>query len=52
MNLLPLITGTADDEIERWKRTLTALGRSELTAAIRNDYGRITVNKKKKQVNG
>lgn len=52
LGFVPLITGTANDEIERWKRTLTALGRSDLIATIRNDYGRITMNKKKNYVNG
>lgn len=49
---IPLITGTANKEVEGWKRTLTALGRSDVIATIRNDYGRITINNKKNEARG
>jgi mycothiol synthase len=41
---IPLVTGTVSGEMERWKHTLTALGRSDLIATIRNDYARISMN--------
>ncbi len=49
---IPLITGTASDEKERWKRTFNMLGRSELMSTIRNDYDQITRIKLKNNVIG
>ncbi len=37
----PLITGTAQDERERWQRVSNALGEPELMRTIREDYTRI-----------
>jgi mycothiol synthase len=41
LGFLPLVTHTAPDEPERWQRALTALGRPELTAMIRDTYAHV-----------
>ena len=44
---VPLITGTARNERERWQLTFEALGEPELMRTIREDYARIAGDKLK-----
>ena len=44
---VPLITGTAQNERQRWQRSFESLGRPELISVIREDYDRIAGNKLK-----
>jgi GNAT superfamily N-acetyltransferase len=37
----PLITGTVTGERQRWQRAFSRMGRPELMAALRDDYGRV-----------
>jgi len=41
----PLITGTAADERDRWRRTFDQLGRRDLLTTIRDDYARVADDK-------